>query len=536
MKKMIVLILIFILNNTIFSQDANWVTTWGLETQDVYTTATHLDNIGNVYTVGFNSNNSSDTIYSCIVNKFSSVGTHEYTRSFYTGGVGNNPIITSDAERNIYVYADVYIRKFSESGELLLEFPHYYTMGVTNLKIDSENNIYVYGSVDDNDNSKFGPGIFKYNAEGIELWDYVAFPVIIPNAQSGFLTDVIMDSEDNSVITGYLTKSGNQSIFIASIDKNGLVNWQNEFSLQNKSIMQANKLARMSNGNYCITGFCGREYYENTYDAITLSFLEDGSLSWYKTFDLDSDQDQAWDIEAYNSGVVVSGLGTTEDEKTMFAVYYAMSGNETWTYSDAPKIWRESFTFNSFPPNSTSIIVDNTNIVISGALDYGAGNSEYISAKLNSSGELVGNIMFASEFLGTVDNSYKLNNKGILICADLNGTTTDRYLKIINYDLSLITTDIYETNALPNEFSRTENYPNPFNPTTSIEYSLVRHEFVSLKVYDVLGREVATLVNEIKSPGKYVVNFNGEFLSSGIYIYKLFNNSQSIVKKLMLIK
>ncbi len=536
MKKLFALILILVLNNSIFSQEENWITTWGLETQDVYTTDSHIDNIGNIYTVGINNNSSSDTVYSCIINKFSSVGTHQYTKSFFTGGVGANPVINSDAERNIYVYADLYIRKFSESGELLLEFPHYYTTEVTNIRIDSENNIYVYGLVDDNDNSKFGPGIFKYNPEGIEVWDFVVFPVIIPNAQTGFLTDVIMDVEDNSIITGYLTKSGNQSIFIASIDKNGLMNWQNEFSLQDKSIMQANKLARMSNGNYCVTGFCGRQYYENSYDAITISLLEDGSLSWYKIFDLDSDEDKALDIKPYNSGVVVSGLGTTDDEKTMFAVYYDVNGTESWIYSDAPKIWRDSFTFNSFPPNSTSIIVDNTDIIISGALDYGAGNSAYTSVKLNSSGELVGNIMFNSDFLGTLDNSIRLNDKAVLICSDLNGTTLDRFAKIINYDLSSITTNINESEKMPSEFSLSQNYPNPFNPTTSINYSVPSSEYVSLKVYDLLGKEVATLVNQEMNAGNYNVKFDASNFSSGIYFYTIETDKYNKTMKMLLLK
>ena len=66
-----------------------------------------------------------------------------------------------------------------------------------------------------------------------------------------------------------------------------------------------------------------------------------------------------------------------------------------------------------------------------------------------------------------------------------------------------------------------QNYPNPFNPTTTISYQIQKRGFVSLKVYDILGKEVATLVNEEKPAGSYTVQVNGENLSSGIYFYKL---------------
>jgi len=83
------------------------------------------------------------------------------------------------------------------------------------------------------------------------------------------------------------------------------------------------------------------------------------------------------------------------------------------------------------------------------------------------------------------------------------------------------------------EFSLMQNYPNPFNPATNIEYSVPSNEFVSLKVYDMLGREVATLVDEIQKAGNYKITFDGKFLSSGVYIYKLqsksFNQSRTFL-------
>ena len=89
---------------------------------------------------------------------------------------------------------------------------------------------------------------------------------------------------------------------------------------------------------------------------------------------------------------------------------------------------------------------------------------------------------------------------------------------------------------LPNDFSLNQNYPNPFNPSTVIQYAIGSRQFVSLKVYDVLGKEVATLVNEEKPTGNYEVNFNASSLSSGVYFYKLQAGSFWETKKMILIK
>ncbi len=88
----------------------------------------------------------------------------------------------------------------------------------------------------------------------------------------------------------------------------------------------------------------------------------------------------------------------------------------------------------------------------------------------------------------------------------------------------------------PGEFGLAQNYPNPFNPTTSINYRIAESGFVSLKVYDALGREAATLVNEVKPAGNYLVNFNAAGLASGIYFYRLKAGNFTQNRKMILLK
>ena len=101
-----------------------------------------------------------------------------------------------------------------------------------------------------------------------------------------------------------------------------------------------------------------------------------------------------------------------------------------------------------------------------------------------------------------------------------------------------VTTAVAEQkyNYHPTEFNLEQNYPNPFNPSTTISWQSPVDGWQTLKVYDVLGEEITTLVNEFKHAGKYELKFNGSGLSSGIYIYKLSAGNYSASKKLLLMK
>jgi len=89
---------------------------------------------------------------------------------------------------------------------------------------------------------------------------------------------------------------------------------------------------------------------------------------------------------------------------------------------------------------------------------------------------------------------------------------------------------------IPNVYSLSQNYPNPFNPVTQIKFGIPKQGFVTLKVYDILGREVAQLVNTVKAAGTYVIDFDASKLASGTYFYRIESGSFTDVKKMVLIK
>jgi photosystem II stability/assembly factor-like uncharacterized protein len=126
------------------------------------------------------------------------------------------------------------------------------------------------------------------------------------------------------------------------------------------------------------------------------------------------------------------------------------------------------------------------------------------------------NIGFANENIGWVLGSY-----GLIL------QTTNGGVSFLEDEVDF---------KIPNEFSLSQNYPNPFNPTTSLQYAIGSRQFVTLKVYDLLGREVATLVNEEKPSGEYEIEFNAANLPSGIYFYQLNAGSFSETKKMVLLR
>jgi hypothetical protein len=130
----------------------------------------------------------------------------------------------------------------------------------------------------------------------------------------------------------------------------------------------------------------------------------------------------------------------------------------------------------------------------------------------------------AAIFLFDINRDVRVNQKDTVefMITDLNGLMMIKSF-IFNY-------------TPPKEFKLEQNFPNPFNPTTTIQYQLPADARVTLKIYDILGSEVRTLVNEEQEAGYKEVQFNGSSFASGMYIYRLTAGNYTSIKKMMLVK
>jgi hypothetical protein len=141
--------------------------------------------------------------------------------------------------------------------------------------------------------------------------------------------------------------------------------------------------------------------------------------------------------------------------------------------------------------------------------------------------------------IGFVEGSGNSNSPKNYSFRDENpfgGSKFQYRLKQIDTDGQYEYSDIIEVEIVPSKFELFQNYPNPFNPRTSIQYTISSRQFISLKVYDVLGNEIETLINEEKPTGTYEVTWYAEQLPSGVYFYQLRAGNYISTKKMLLLK
>jgi hypothetical protein len=176
-----------------------------------------------------------------------------------------------------------------------------------------------------------------------------------------------------------------------------------------------------------------------------------------------------------------------------------------------------------------TITYDGTNVIVykNGVV---FGTFPRVATLTTGTGFRVGsyNTTAVSHFIGKLDE-FRLYNRA-LNQAEVTATW--------NSDLGGCgITGIQNTNnQIPNKFSLEQNYPNPFNPTTNIKFAIPSTGLVKLVIFDILGREVETLVNEVKVAGNYTVDFNASALSSGVYFYRIEAGNFTMTKKMLLVK
>lgn len=192
-------------------------------------------------------------------------------------------------------------------------------------------------------------------------------------------------------------------------------------------------------------------------------------------------------------------------------------GNHRWTYQ-----FEEPWEWIIMP-----LVVDKEGTVYCGST-YG-----YYYYAISNQGELLWKIPLNGYY---VDNSTAIGSDGTLYIGTNKGSTHTQGQKTLIAIQDTGTVSVNEEPILIKDYALLQNYPNPFNPNTIINYQLPAGSNVTLKVYDLLGREVATLVNEIKPAGSYEIEFNASALTSGVYFYKITAGDYVSTKKMILLR
>ncbi len=167
-------------------------------------------------------------------------------------------------------------------------------------------------------------------------------------------------------------------------------------------------------------------------------------------------------------------------------------------------------------------------------LVFKPGVASYVEYKFGAVFEGYDTISIGGARGQQVDNE---SNIGVNHTVNLSGTSQSVYNHFGDMDPANPGTGVREVpNGVPAKFALSQNYPNPFNPTTQINYSVPRSSFVTLKIYNVLGQEVATLFSGMQKAGNFIAEFNASRLASGVYFYRLNAGTFTSVKKMMLLK
>ncbi len=502
---------------------------------------------GGVYVAGYSGSFMGSDL--CAI-KYNGNGDTLWTRFYHGLDTGENKAyaVIVDKLRNILVTGyittstgtDIITLKYDPDGNLLW---HQIYNGTGNgddkayaITLDSYNNIYITGYATDSIN-EIGYITIRYDTNGFQRWakfytdaghsaatsitmvrdQYVAVTGSSVNISSNgdivtilydaFTGDqlwakalnktdnieakgnaITSDNDGNVYVTGYTTTAlTGKDISIIKYDNSGNITWDKEIDNLNFDDV-GNSIGLSANNDILVTGTTATGMTAASDNYITLSYSTNGDLEWSKNYNGpggNKDVSNKMAVSTTENAIYVTGSSMSDSytgSTDMFTVKYDIS---TGDVIDSSRISTSS----ANEDVGYDIVVDaQQNVFVTGFTIFG-GN------RLNAAGS----------FLTTKFGKGKLSNKNT-------------------------------TRSIPKNFKLYQNYPNPFNPGTTIKFELAKQVQVRLVVYDVIGREVQTLIDNNLNAGIHTVNFNKPGLSSGIYFYELIAGDFRDIKKMVILK
>ena len=305
---------------------------------------------------------------------------------------------------------------------------------------------------------------------------------------------------------------------------------------------QSYALALDNSGNVLVTGRSDQANLSSDY--YTIKYDSNGDTVWTARFD-GSVNEVAYALKVDDAGnVYITGASpiSADLNADYVTIKYDPNGNQLWLSRYAGT--------QGFSDDATGLALDNAgNVFVTGRVSQISGTFwDYGTVKYNNDGEeqwvaIYDGPASENDEASNVFNSELLRGNSLIGIDNVgNVYVTGRSRGIgTGYDIATIkysTLTALESisSNIPDGFKLAQNYPNPFNPGTVIGFQLATVSQTTLKVYDVLGKEVAVLVNDKLAAGEYEVTFDGSTLAGGMYFYRLTAGEFSNTKKLLLIK
>ena len=399
------------------------------------------------------------------------------------------------------------------------------------LAADPSGNLYITGTSDAPVTPPYTSDIvtLKYNPAGTLLWS--------KRMQSLNLYDD--KGKALKFINGFLYVSGgtgngagaNQIPLLLKYDpNNGNILWARQFSTGIRD-GDFRKIDSDPEGNIVVSGLY--DFPQTQYDILTVKYNSAGDSLWVRKFNGSGNK---WDagkhlyVDSAGCIYVMGGCENNVIQGYFAVIKYSPAGEELWT----KEIQSNVTTLYS----TMGFAVDRYLNVYAGATQ----NNDIFTQSYSSTGLSLWNASYNGPFNGSdVCTALTTDRFDNVITA---GTSVDvggrKDLVLIKYSQECVGVNQVSAET-PIVFSLHQNYPNPFNPSTKIKFEIplnveTTRRVVSLRIYDILGKEVSVLLNESLKPGVYETDFNGAGLPSGVYFYKLTSGDFSETKKLILLK
>ncbi len=499
------------------------------------------DESGNVYAAGYTygSANPNGTILTL---KYNSGGTLVWSRAYSDTNLysANANAIALDNSGNIYVtgwrslqnhYRDIVILKYNSAGTLLWRQSY---NGIGNnddeaLVMKVDNNFVYLGGYIFNQYGNQDYAALKYTLDGSFVWVKTYGNLFNPDIVRG----IAVDMSGNVYVTGESYSQTTQYDY-ATIKylPDGTQSWVSTYDYDN-SWDQAKALEVDGQGNVYVTGYSNNQ---SSGDYATIKYNTYGQVQWSKRYEgPDGGEDGANSIAIDNYGnVFVTGFSySNAGGPDYLTIKYNEQGNVSWTK-------RYNGNGSSFGDIAQKVMLDTAgDVYVTGYAYYGTGRyHDFTTIKYdNASGTQ--DWLMSYDYNGLYDYTYALyvdRSGSVYAAGSVMFTANNTNAAVVKYSQPMITNINNNNNLTAKEFSLEQNFPNPFNPSTTIKFNIPKEGNVKISVYDISGKLVSTLVNEFKNAGSYELKFDGSNLSSGVYFYKMETNGYSDIKRMMLVK
>ena len=450
---------------------------------------------------------------------------------FYGGNfdeVGNQIIQTSDEGYIVcgktYSFgagnSDAYLVRLNNNGDTI------WTRTFGDIGYDEANSIQQLddqGFIFTGETESIGGGdlwLMKLDANGNKIWSKTF-------GGNGYEVgnSLQITADGNYIICGTTTSFGNGDgdIWLLKTNSFGDTLWTKTIIGQN-SLERVYKVIETSDLGYVITG---TSVGVGSWWAYLMIIKTDsmGNTDWMNSFSYNS-RNTGYDIKQTGDGFIV--VGTTSENPIYEGDVYLIK-----TDTNGDSLWTKVFITEELESARSLDITFDGCYILAGSRNYWNG----FLLKTDYSGNLIWEKTFEDFGNGKFNSVIHTSDGGYVVTgwAESLGSVYNNIwvVKTLPDTSSTFTENI---NVYKFRFLLENNFPNPFNPTTAIRYEISDRSFVTIKVYDILGNEIAILVNEEKLAGSYEIEFDGSNLSSGIYFYQLKTENYFETRKMMLMK